>query len=114
MRALARDFFVVAPDQRGTGLSGRPSGGYDTGTLAGDLVALMDALGHRRFAVAGHDTGMWIGYALAADHPDRLERSARAMVCTTSAGVPVGAREAATGQSAGHRRMRTPAGANQT
>ena len=76
MPALARDFFVVAPDQRGTGLSGRPSGGYDTGTLAGDLVALMDALGHRRFAVAGHDTGMWIGYALAADHPDRLERLA--------------------------------------
>ena len=32
----------------------------------------MDALGHQRFAVAGHDTGMWIGYALAADHPDRV------------------------------------------
>jgi hypothetical protein len=31
----------------------------------------MDALGYQRFAVAGHDTGMWIGYALAADHPDR-------------------------------------------
>jgi pimeloyl-ACP methyl ester carboxylesterase len=36
----------------------------------------MDALGHRRFAVAGHDTGMWIGYALAADHPDRVTRLA--------------------------------------
>jgi pimeloyl-ACP methyl ester carboxylesterase len=36
----------------------------------------MDALGHRRFAVAGHDTGMWIGYALAADHPDRVDRLA--------------------------------------
>jgi pimeloyl-ACP methyl ester carboxylesterase len=72
MPALARDFAVVAPDQRGTGLSGKPQDGYDTGTLAGDLVALMDAQGHRRFAVAGHDTGMWIGYALAADHPDRL------------------------------------------
>ena len=72
MPALARDFTVVAPDQRGTGLSGKPAGAYDTGTLAGDLVALMDVLGHRRFAVAGHDTGMWIGYALAADHPDRV------------------------------------------
>src|SRR5712692_9903756 len=72
MPVLARDFSVVAPDQRGTGLSGKPPGGYDTGTLAGDLVALMDALGHRRFAVAGHDTGMWIGYALAADHPDQV------------------------------------------
>jgi pimeloyl-ACP methyl ester carboxylesterase len=76
MPALARDFSVVVPDQRGTGLSGKPEDGYDTGTLAGDLVALMDALGHRRFAVAGHDTGMWIGYALAADHPDRVARLA--------------------------------------
>jgi pimeloyl-ACP methyl ester carboxylesterase len=76
MPALARDFSVVAPDQRGCGLSGKPEDGYDTGTLAGDLVALMDALGHRRFAVAGHDTGMWIGYALAADHPDRVDRLA--------------------------------------
>jgi pimeloyl-ACP methyl ester carboxylesterase len=32
--------------------------GYDTSILAGDLAALMDALGHRRFTVAGRDTGM--------------------------------------------------------
>ena len=76
MPALARDFTVVAPDQRGCGLSGKPEDGYDTGTLAGDLAALMDALGYRRFAVAGHDTGMWIGYALAADHPGRVDRLA--------------------------------------
>jgi pimeloyl-ACP methyl ester carboxylesterase len=76
MPALARDFTVVAADQRGCGLSGKPEDGYDTGTLAGDLVALMDALGHQRFAVAGHDTGMWIGYALAADHPGRVDRLA--------------------------------------
>jgi len=67
MPGLARDFQVVVVDQRGCGLSGKPAGGYDTGTLASDLVALMDALGHRRFAVAGHDTGLWIGYALGAD-----------------------------------------------
>src|SRR5580698_2539065 len=76
MLALARSFHVVVPDQRGTGPSGKPEDGYDTGTLAGDLAALMDALGHERFAVAGHDTGMWIGYALAADHPDRVARLA--------------------------------------
>ena len=76
MPALAQEFRVIAPDQRGTGLSGKPSDGYDTGTLATDLVALMDVLGHQRFAMAGHDTGMWIGYALAADHPDRLTRLA--------------------------------------
>ena len=76
MPALARGFSVVVPDQRGCGLSGKPEDGYDTGTLAADLAALMDALGHRRFAVAGHDTGMWIGYALAADHPGRVDRLA--------------------------------------
>jgi pimeloyl-ACP methyl ester carboxylesterase len=76
MPALARRFCVVAPDQRGRGLSGKPAGGYDTATLAGDLIALMDALGHERFAGAGHDVGVWIGYALAADHPGRVERLA--------------------------------------
>ena len=74
MPTLARDFQVVAVDQRGIGLSDKPPGGYDTGTLAADLVALMDALGHGRFAVVGVDTGMPIAYALAADLPDRIAR----------------------------------------
>jgi pimeloyl-ACP methyl ester carboxylesterase len=74
MPALARDFSVVAIDQRGIGLSGKPRDGYDTGTLANDLVALMDALGHQRFALYGTDVGMPIAYALAADHPDRVDR----------------------------------------
>jgi pimeloyl-ACP methyl ester carboxylesterase len=76
MPALARDFEVVAVDQRGIGLSDKPEDGYDTATLANDLVALMDALAHERFAVVGVDTGMLIGYALAADHPDRVARVA--------------------------------------
>jgi pimeloyl-ACP methyl ester carboxylesterase len=74
MPALARDFEVIAVDQRGMGLSDKPAGGYDDGTQAGDLVALMGALGHQRFAVVGHDTGFAVGYALAADHPDRVAR----------------------------------------
>src|SRR5215218_3815777 len=71
MPALARDFEVIAVDQRGMGLSDKPADGYDTGTQAGDLVALMEAVGHERFAVVGHDTGFAISYALGADHPDR-------------------------------------------
>jgi pimeloyl-ACP methyl ester carboxylesterase len=74
MPALARDFQVIAVDQRGIGLSDKPADGYDTGTLASDMVALMEALGHRRFAMYGTDVGMPIAYALAADHPDRLVR----------------------------------------
>jgi pimeloyl-ACP methyl ester carboxylesterase len=76
MPALARDFTVVAVDQRGIGLSDKPAGGYDTGTQARDLIGLMDALGHEQFAVVGHDTGFAISYALAADHPERVERVA--------------------------------------
>jgi pimeloyl-ACP methyl ester carboxylesterase len=73
MPALARDFTVIAVDQRGMGLSDKPQGGYDTGTLAADLLALIDALGYERFAVVGHDTGFAISYALAADNPDRVD-----------------------------------------
>ena len=76
MPALARDFEVIAVDQRGIGLSDKPEEGYDTGTLATDLAGLMDALGHHQFAVVGVDTGMLIGYALAADHADRVVRLA--------------------------------------
>jgi pimeloyl-ACP methyl ester carboxylesterase len=38
------------------------------------MVALMDAVGHQRFAMYGTDTGMPIAYAVAADHRDRLDR----------------------------------------
>src|SRR5215469_7274622 len=76
MPELAADFEVIAVDQRGIGLSDKPEEGYDTGTLANDLAGLMDVLGHERFAVVGVDTGMLIGYALAADHPDRVARLA--------------------------------------
>jgi len=76
MPALAGRFTVVAVDPRGVNLSDRATGGYDTGSLAADLVALMDALGHSRFAMIGHDVGMWISYALAADHPERVARLA--------------------------------------
>jgi pimeloyl-ACP methyl ester carboxylesterase len=80
MPALARDYTVIAPDQRGIGLTDKPEDGYDSATLAGDLVALMTTLGHQRFAVVGHDTGYFIGYALAADHRDRVDRLAVAEV----------------------------------
>src|SRR5512132_1982838 len=89
MPALARDFEVIAPDQRGIGLADKARDArYDPGTLANDMVALMDALGHQRFAVVGTDTGLPIAYALAADHPDRVERVALAEVPGPPGTVP--------------------------
>src|SRR5438477_495711 len=40
MPALARDFEVIAVDQRGIGLSEKPESGYDAGSQANDMVAL--------------------------------------------------------------------------
>jgi pimeloyl-ACP methyl ester carboxylesterase len=74
MPTLAWDFTVIAVDQRGIALSKKSRDGYDSGTLARDLIGVMDALGHERFAVVGHDTGYIISYALAADHRDRVDR----------------------------------------
>jgi len=74
MPTLAQNFTVIAVDQRGIGLTDKPQGGYDLRSEANDMAGLMSALGYSRFAVLGFDTGMPIAYALAADHPERVER----------------------------------------
>ena len=77
MPALARTGFrAIAVDPIGSGYSSRPDRGYDTGSAASLLHRLMIQLGHERYRVAGHDVGMWIGYALATDHPEAVERMA--------------------------------------
>jgi pimeloyl-ACP methyl ester carboxylesterase len=76
MPGLARHFKIIAVDPRGVGLSDQPRDGYDLATLAQDMVRLMTSLGHSRFAMVGHDIGMWTGYALASDHPGSLARLA--------------------------------------
>lgn len=77
MAALAQNGFeAIAVDPVGTGYSARPDAGYDTGSVARILHQVMLQLGHTRYAVAGHDVGMWVGYALASDFPDAVERIA--------------------------------------
>jgi pimeloyl-ACP methyl ester carboxylesterase len=76
MPELARHFRVIAVDPRGVGLSDKPSNGYDQATLAKDMIGLMSALSYERFAMVGYDIGMWVAYAIAADHAGRLERMA--------------------------------------
>jgi pimeloyl-ACP methyl ester carboxylesterase len=80
MPELSKQYTVVAVDQRGIGLTDKPEEGYDAANLANDLMALMLVLGHERFAVVGHDTGLVVSYALAADHPERVDRVALAEV----------------------------------
>jgi haloacetate dehalogenase len=76
---LAERFTLVVPDLPGygasRGLAPTPEA-YSKRNLAAVMVELMDGLGHRRFALAGHDRGGRIGYRLALDHPGVLTRFA--------------------------------------
>lgn len=76
MPDLARDFRVIAPDQRGFGGSDKPEGveAYKTDRILEDLLALADALGLGRFTLVGHDWGGAIAWLAALRHPDRIGR----------------------------------------
>jgi pimeloyl-ACP methyl ester carboxylesterase len=66
---------VIAPDLRGAGGSERPSGGYDKKTLAQDIHVLVRQLGYPGpVQVVGHDIGLMVAYAYAAQHPDDVSR----------------------------------------
>ena len=78
---LAADFTVIAADLRGYGDSGKPPtdadhAPYSKRVMAADMVALMAALGHDRFAVAGHDRGGRVAHRMARDHGDAVSRLA--------------------------------------
>ena len=75
MKSLAQaGYTAIAVDPPGTGDSGRPAHGYDTGAVASVLHRLMGQLGHTAYHVVGHDIGMWVAYALASDFPDAVRR----------------------------------------
>lgn len=76
---LAERFSVVLTDLRGYGDSDKPEGGaghinYSKRAMAADQVAVMDALGHRRFSLVGHDRGARVSHRLALDHPGAVEK----------------------------------------
>jgi pimeloyl-ACP methyl ester carboxylesterase len=73
-KLLVKDHTVVVPDLRGMGLSFHPEGGYDKKTQARDIAAVMDSLKIGKAALVTHDIGNMVGYALAAQFPDRVTR----------------------------------------
>jgi len=73
---LAAHHRVIAPDLRGFGDSAKPDRGYDKKTLAGDIHGLLRSLGIQKVAVAGHDIGLMVAYAYAAQWPAEVERIA--------------------------------------
>ncbi|MGQ3054133.1 MAG: alpha/beta fold hydrolase [Roseateles sp.] len=76
---LAQTRRVVLMDLRGYGDSARPPAGeasaaYAKREMALDATALMQSLGHERFAVLAHDRGARVAHRLALDHPQAVTR----------------------------------------
>ena len=73
---FGKDFTIIAPDMRGLGDSSRPATGYDKKTLAVDIHELVKSLGFQKISLVGHDIGLMVAYAYAAQYPSEVERLA--------------------------------------
>jgi len=76
MAELAKTRTVIAPDLRGFGQSSKPTGGYDKKTMAQDVHKLAASLGFKRESIVGHDIGLMVAYAYAAQYPSEVDRIA--------------------------------------
>jgi pimeloyl-ACP methyl ester carboxylesterase len=74
IKELAKSHTVIAPDLRGYGGSAAPADGYTKVAMARDIHALMNGLGHERIALVGHDIGLMVAYAYAAQYPAEVKR----------------------------------------
>ncbi|MFD9701093.1 alpha/beta fold hydrolase [Lentzea sp. NPDC059081] len=83
---LAADHTVIMPDLRGYGDSDKPAdtgSTYSKRTMGADVVTAARALGHDRFALAGHDRGALVAFRTGLDHPDHVTHLASLDVLPT-------------------------------
>ncbi|KQB43631.1 alpha/beta fold hydrolase [Flavobacterium aquidurense] len=73
---LSKHFTVIAPDLRGVGESDKPEGGYDKKTMASDIHELVKKLGYNNINLAGHDIGLMVAYAYAAQYGSEVKKVA--------------------------------------
>jgi pimeloyl-ACP methyl ester carboxylesterase len=73
-KALYKDHTIIVPDLRGMGLSSQPADGYDKKTQGVDIAMMMDKLNIQKADLVTHDIGNMVGYALAAQYPDRITK----------------------------------------
>jgi pimeloyl-ACP methyl ester carboxylesterase len=71
---LSATHTVVVPDLRGAGASSKPEDGYDKKSMAHDIHALLGSLGIGKATIVGHDIGLMVAYAYAAQYPAQTER----------------------------------------
>ena len=76
MLELAKTHTVVAPDLRGAGQSSTPAAGYTKAEMAQDIHALMRKLGYEHIQIVGHDIGLMVAYAYAAQYSSEVDRIA--------------------------------------
>lgn len=74
MNELAKTHTVIAPDLRGAGSSAAPPEGYTKAAMARDIHALVARLGFDQVALVGHDIGLMVAYAYAAQYPAQVKR----------------------------------------
>ncbi|MCD0465985.1 alpha/beta fold hydrolase [Flavobacterium sp. ENC] len=73
---LSKHFTVIAPDLRGVGESDKPESGYDKKTMATDIHELVKKLGYNSVNLAGHDIGLMVAYAYAAQYGSEVKKLA--------------------------------------
>ncbi|MGB6977115.1 MAG: alpha/beta hydrolase [Gammaproteobacteria bacterium] len=71
---LTKHHTVIVPDLRGAGASEKPMSGYDKKTMAQDIHELVKSLGYKRVSIIGHDIGLMVAYAYAAQFPQETDR----------------------------------------
>ncbi len=71
---LVKDHTVIIPDLRGMGLSSHPESGYEKTAQAKDIAGILDQLKVQKVDLVTHDIGNMVGYALAAQYPDRVTK----------------------------------------
>ena len=69
---FAKEYFVILPDQRGTGMSSRPEGGYTTARIAADMALLVAELNMGPCHIVGSSTGGAIAQMMALNHPQTV------------------------------------------
>src|SRR5215469_11560126 len=74
MPLLAKNHTVIVPDLRGAGDSAKPESGYDKKNMAVDIHELVTSLGIKHASIVGHDIGLMVAYAYAAQFPQETDR----------------------------------------
>ncbi|CAG0935307.1 Non-heme chloroperoxidase [Thermoflexales bacterium] len=88
MHHYGEKYRIIAPDQRGHGLSGRPVSKYTADEMAADIIALLNHLDLESIILVGHSMGAYIAGYLTTNYPGRVK--ALALLDKSAAGPAQG------------------------